>query len=393
MDSNITSTQNKSIVKNLPEHFIKITGIGAVIIYAILTIDIIHDEISLTKRAIDYGEISINILSFLIISPFVGCLAGFFGYLVGIIMRDIIEISYLYRSSQNKAIIEKLPKICQIIIGVVTVTIYTILRIKLIQNSTSSTAAINYFYLPIENLGVFVLSGFLGYLVGIIIRGIIERSYLRSVIFFFAFIITLPTILYCSWIGIKLSFTHIQVNNIKNMDREELDKAFIDLQAGSSYPTYDIYVLAAIALNPKASSKVLDKIAHLDHPNLNDRLFSLTGLIKENRKGLATIRLVAHNPNVSIETLKYMMNSNDYDLLGDIAQNELLSAEDLRQLFIMKTQNNTSIDRAFINNHNTPEDILRAIANRMNINDRDFNYKKHFLNSHPNKPKDISSKL
>lgn len=297
------------------------------------------------------------------------------------------------KTTQNKAIIENLPKYCKTFAGIVAATIYTILRHNAIANSTSSTAAIDYVFLPIEILVVLILSGFFGFLVGIVIRGIIDRSYLRSFKFFFAVIIALPTISYCGWIGIKLNFTHTQVNNIRNMGREELDKAFADLQAGSYYPNYDIYVLAAIALNPKASSKVLDKIAHLNHPKLNDKLFSMTGLTKENRKGLATIRLVANNPNVSIDTLKYMMNSNNYYLLCDIAQNKLLSAEDLRTLFI-KTQNNKeSIDWALANNHNTPEDVLRTISNRMNNYDYDFESKKYYLNNNPNTPKDIKDKL
>ncbi len=294
--------------------------------------------------------------------------------------------------TRSQAIIGNLPKYCARITGIVTAVIYMSLRIMLIKNSTTSTAAIGYVFLPIEILVIFILSGFLGFLVGIIIRVILDRSYLRSYFsiftFFLAVIIALPTISYFGWIGIKLSFTHIQVNNIRNMGTEELDKAFIDLQAGS-YPNYDIYVLAAIALNPKASSQVLDKIARFNHPKLNDRLFSLTGLIKENQKGLAAIRLVAKNPNVSIETLQYMMNSNNNDLLCDIAQNELLSAEDLRKFFI-KTQNNKkSIDWAFANNHNAPEDILRAIANRMSTIDYDFESKKYLLNNNPNTPKDI----
>ena len=82
-------------------------------------------------------------------------------------------------------------------------------------------------------------------------------------------------------------------------------------------------------------AEVLDKIAHIKDPKLNDRLSNPQG----NRRGFATVSLVASNPNLSLKTLEYMADSDNCYLLGDIAGNRRLRVEYLRKLFA-KVQDN-----------------------------------------------------
>jgi hypothetical protein len=177
------------------------------------------------------------------------------------------------------------------------------------------------------------------------------------------------------------------------MSTPELEQAFLNRPTHSRYG-YDIFIIAAIAQNPQTSGALLDTIAHLEDPRMNDSLGALINLTRENSKGLAVIRLVVHNPSVKTKTLVYLTNSKNNNLLGDIASNRKLSPDILRQLY-SKSQNNPEgylIEWGLAYNPNTPPDILRALAKKIKYN-TGFDVINSALTNNPSTPDDVRKLL
>ncbi|MBS0286993.1 MAG: hypothetical protein JSR17_06840 [Proteobacteria bacterium] len=249
--------------------------------------------------------------------------------------------------------------------GLIVAAIYWLLCILAISRSTNSTAAIGYIFIPVTALIVFCISAFIGFWIGVIVRGILDRSYRYNFSFVLAFVIVIPIILYFASMGLEIAITYRDVNRISLMNSAELDDAFLNRPKWSLHG-YDIYYLAAIAQNPNSNSKLLDRIAHLDHPQINDRIGSIFNLTYKNTKGLAVIRLVEQNPNVSVNTLEFLTDSTNYYVLGDIAANKKLSVECLRKLYA-KSQDNSKgylIEWGLKNNPNTSPDILLELSGK-----------------------------
>lgn len=193
--------------------------------------------------------------------------------------------------------------------------------------------------------------------------------------------------------GSELYAVYRDVNRVTYMNTQELDQAYLTRPKQSLFGN-DIFILAAMAQNPNATSTLLNNIAHLDDPRLNDRLGSMIGLTKENRKGLAVIRLVVNNPNVSLDTLTYLTDSNNFDVLGDLASNPKLPVNLLRKLY-EKAQTSSEgylIDWGLAYNPNTPQDILRALAKKIKP-DAAFDPIDSALKNNPSTPEDIKSLL
>lgn len=289
--------------------------------------------------------------------------------------------------------IHHLPKRSAFYIGATAAIVFALLGIAAILRSTSSTAVIGFFYLPFEAIIIFLLFYFIGYWVGTLIQGLLDHHYRYRPRFLLALIITIPTIIFFVTLFSEIGVTYRDVNRISHMNSQQLDETFLKRPKKSLYG-YDIFILAAIAQNRNASSALLDKIAHLEDPRINDRLGSIVNLTNGNTKGLAVIRLVVRNPNTDTQTLVYLTKSSNYELLSDLATNPKLPVDVLRKLYDIAQQNDAGywIEWGLAYNPNTPADILRAVAKKIKY-DRLFDPIKSALQNNPSTPEDVKKIL
>ncbi|MBS0236242.1 MAG: hypothetical protein JSS50_02760 [Proteobacteria bacterium] len=293
------------------------------------------------------------------------------------------------QKKSDKSKIARLPDRLSIFLGVWVTVIFAVLEVISTLNSTVSTAAIGFMFLPIAAGIVFIAAGFFGFLLGIVIRGVLDRQYGYDLSFFSSLCLISLLLFYSLPFAVELSSTYRKVNKINMMNSQELEEAFANLPI-TSYYGYDIFLIAAIAQNSDASGELLDKIAHLNHPRLDERLGSIIDLTGKNRKGYAAIRLVEMNPNVTLDTLQYLTDSNNYYVLGDIAGNPRLPEKYLRKLYA-RSQNHQEgylIEWGLAANPSTPLDILRELSKKAN-REKLFDALQASLNMNPNAPPDI----
>ncbi len=268
---------------------------------------------------------------------------------------------HLMKTLLNKDYSWRLPFLIALIFGLIGASIEGYLSCLAIQHSSSSTAAIEYIFLPFSFLFDALFYGVFGFLLGIIVHGINKRKYIYSIV---ATLIIIPASIYLVSDKIQLYQTFNKVHEIAKIKDTDLLKQELLSNTAAYSDRYGIYIIAAIAQNPYASAELLDKIAHLDNPQLNDRLGSTVNLTPGNNKGLAAIRLVVLNPNVSIATLDYLSDSKNYYLLGDIAANNKVSADLLRKLYKKSKESSEGylILYGLRYNHNTPPEIAQEIT-------------------------------
>lgn len=298
-----------------------------------------------------------------------------------------------HSSSDSNATIAILPQKFALVLGITAAVIYCILGTFAIFRSASSTAGIGFIILPFQAVIILVVFAFIGFWLGVIAQGVCDKQYRYKLKFYLAFIILIPALYFSTTWGAELFSTYREVTRIGDMNTQELEQAYLNRPKHSLYG-YDIFILAAIAQNPNTSSDVLDDIAHLNDPRINDTIGSVINLTRENRKGLAVIRLVEKNPNVSMKTLAYLTDSNNYSLLGDLAGNPKLSQELLRKLYARapNSEEGYTIYWGLAYNASTPPDILRELAKKIQ-RDRSFDPINSGLTNNPSTPDDVKQLL
>lgn len=243
-------------------------------------------------------------------------------------------------------------------IGFIGAIAISILIVFTIFRSTSSTAAIGFVFIPVW-FGV-AFGGFFiwGYSLGYI------KTWLANVPRIFNFKVALAfvvgicfAVLLFGGLGKGLLLTSA-VSQIQGMNtNQELLDTF-----ENSYFKSNKFVLGAIAQNPATSAELLDQIAKLSDPSLHNAMGSLFPVLGDNRKGLAVIRLVVLNPNVSANTIEYLASTSQVDyILGDIAGSSKTSTETLRRL---ETKKNYLIDWGLAQNQKTPPDVFANLLER-----------------------------
>ncbi len=277
--------------------------------------------------------------------------------------------------------IKKIPLYTALITAVIAVILFSILFIQSILRVPSSTSAIGFIYLPVWDAIVFATAALSGYALGILIRGFMIARYRKKISFFMAVLIILPLSLYLTSLCLDVYITSYKINRISVMNTTALEEAYRKTPAHTLHG-YTIYLFAAIAQNPQASSALLDKMAHRADPRFNDRLLPLIDLNKKNDRGHSVMRLIVANPNVSVNTLVYLADtsSDDY-VIGDIARMRQTPITVLRTLY-QKYKNSMRFNIAWdlASNPNTPADILCALTNKSASFQETFNA---ILNNNP----------
>lgn len=226
-----------------------------------------------------------------------------------------------------------------------------------IFKSTSSTAAIGIIFIPFFAALFAVLFFIFAYCLPDLISCLKGRTAelpvlmkLRGAVAVVLLISGTSYLLY----GILLSIT---VNRVQTLDASGINE-FLE----RSIFRDNKYALGALAQNPNAPTSVLDRVAQIPNPELHQRMWSVWPVMGGNAKGLAVMRLIVRNSNVSTSTIEYLASSSQDDyVLGDISQNPKTSIETLRRL---EGQEKYLIDWGLARNPKTPPDVLSRLLNR-----------------------------
>ncbi|MBL0318135.1 MAG: hypothetical protein IPP74_02350 [Alphaproteobacteria bacterium] len=125
-----------------------------------------------------------------------------------------------------------------------------------------------------------------------------------------------------------------------------------------------IFILNALLERNDLNAVELDKIARIQDPSIHDKLYSRYGLLGKNRKGLSVARLVALHPNVDSSTLSFLGEMNEPYLQGSVAGNPKTPAASLEALY-QKSKNNKDgylIQWGLVHNKHTPVAILKELS-------------------------------
>jgi hypothetical protein len=233
------------------------------------------------------------------------------------------------------------------------------LQMEAISTSVSSTAAINYIFLPISAAIAALPFAVIGYAPGAIIRA--RQTRLRRHVII-ASVTALMSVAYLAYSSIDAVYDRILVQQIAQV--EKMNDAELAELVDNDGEHMSRFVLAAVATHPAVSGKTLDRIAAIDDLALHERIYGSRELRGENRRGLAVMRLVATNPKVSPETLTLLSRSPEIFVLWDVAANSATPKAVLERMYLefKEEGSGTLMDRELASNRATPEHILREIA-------------------------------
>lgn len=253
-------------------------------------------------------------------------------------------------------------------------------EVEIIQNSTSSTAAIGYLFLP---LGVLIFGlpwFFVGATAGWGYRAVVHRRARDALIFSLGLVLSVSYIAY-EWAQYREEKELVAlVAAIETMNSAQID----DFLTTSEY-RHNRFALGAIAQNSATSSAALARIADLPLPELHRAMGAAPAIMGNNRKGLAVMRLVALHPNVTPEVLSMLSHSPVDYVLGTVAGNPLTPVADLERLF-SETRGTRSfylIAWGLASNAKTPLWIIEQLAQS------DDEYTLRYLKNNPATPEHV----
>jgi hypothetical protein len=225
--------------------------------------------------------------------------------------------------------------------------------------SESSTAAIGYFLVPFAGVIVALPFAVAGYAIGALIRARKTRRR-RHVIL--ASVSTVLSVAYLTFLLMDAIIDHQMAATIVQL--ETSNSAELEGFLESDTYSNNLFVLAAIAMHPDATSTTLARIAAIDDLSLHEKFGGPAELMGGNHRGYAVMRLVVLNPQVSSETLALLSRSPDTYVLGDVAGNMLTPKAVVERLNLERHNKSDGylIEWGLANNKRTPESILRELA-------------------------------
>lgn len=227
-----------------------------------------------------------------------------------------------------------------------------------IFRSTSSTAGIGILFIPFYAAPFAVLFFIFGYCLPDLVQRLkgktTELSNFHEVRAVIAIIILSGSISYLIY-GILLTFT---VNQVQTSNESELTQ-FLD----HSWFRNNKYALGALAQNPNVLNADLDRVARMPNPELHQRMWSIWPVMEGNGKGLAVMRLIARNTNVSEATLVHLSKSPDNYVIGAVAGNPKTPITIIRELF---EKGDYLAQWGLARNPKSPVDILEKLADSRN---------------------------
>lgn len=232
------------------------------------------------------------------------------------------------------------------------------LQISSIFRSTSSTASIGLIFVPIWCLLAFALFFAFGYGIGYIRNQLakdkknINFKTVATIFFILAF---------GGYLGKEVMAYFFVMNAVSKVEQTE-DNDNLVLIFNESFMGRNKFVLGALAQKRTVSPELLDRIARLKDPDLYEAMGSLLPVLGKNGKGLAVMRLVVENPNVSTETVEYLAaNTKQEYVLSTIAGSSKTSEATLKKL---EQEKNYLVDWGLAQNQNLPQDVFTRLLDR-----------------------------
>lgn len=265
-------------------------------------------------------------------------------------------------------------------IGIAGALVATVLSVKGIFASASSTAAIGFIFVPLVAVAVAVPAGIWGMALGHVVLVLARRTEtLRPLLITaLATALALPAVVgYELWKGFELERA---VHEALAMDGPALEQAF-----DASPWRHNKYFLGAIAQNPHAPPDLLSRISDLEDPELFEPLGSLWDVKGDNRKGLAVMRLIARHPNTRPLTLEKLAEKpHPRELLM-----EVLAHPNTPRSVLAAHANDTSYlaEWGLALNPNAPREVMERISRSPNL------YARMNLTYNKATPKDILERL
>jgi len=223
-----------------------------------------------------------------------------------------------------------------------------------IGRSTSSTAPIGYVFIPFNILPFGVLFYLFGYCLPDLGDWLKSSDPRQNI---WARLRALIVVGLALWAGVEVRRGVLLVRTVENL--AEARYAELESFLKESKFKNNRFALGALVANPNATSEMLDYIAQLPDPALHRGMGSLWPLTPGNGKGLAVMRLVALNKNVSEKALVLLAQSPDPYVLGDVAANAKTPIKIIRQL---ADNQDMSVRWGLAANPATPPEILQKLA-------------------------------
>jgi hypothetical protein len=225
-----------------------------------------------------------------------------------------------------------------------------------ILKSGSSTAAIGFIFVPFVAAIAAIPAGIWGLALGHVwlhLRGVRHSSHPALLAAAWVFALAVPAVIgWETWRGLGLERA---VQEVSRMDGPRLDAAF-----ERSPLNRDKYFLGAIAQNAAASAALIDRIAALPGDEYYEAMGSFWNVMGENRKGLALMRLIAYNPNVSPATLERLATGPRADkVLHDVLRNPATPMKVLEPHF---DSTNYLVEWGLALNPNTPPAVMERLS-------------------------------
>lgn len=255
-------------------------------------------------------------------------------------------------------------------------------EVELIQNSTSSTAAIGFIFLPVIVLVLAAPWFLVGATVGCGYQALTRKTLKSTLIFLLGVAFSISYITYQVTQAREENNLISIVAAVEKMDTLEIDTFLTE----SEYRT-NRFVLGAIAQNPASSGAALATIAALPQLELHEAMWAAPEIMGNNRKGLAVMRLVALHPNVTPTTLSMLSHSPVAYVMGTVAGNPLTPEADLKRMFLQQkgASDFYLIEWGLAYNAKTPLSIIEQLAQSKN------EYTLRKLKGNPSTPESIKA--
>jgi hypothetical protein len=267
------------------------------------------------------------------------------------------------------------------LLGALGASIFAGFQIAAILRSTSSTSPIGFIFVPIWWCLAFAVFFLFGYAIGHIRNRIVTNKIDLQLIVAAFFIVG-----FGGYLGKEAITSFLVMNAVSEVEQSDNNEKFVSV-FNESFLSRNKFVLGAIAQKPTVSPELLDQIAHLKDPELYEAMGSLLPLLGKNGKGLAVMRLVVMNDNVSSETVEYLAaNTKQEYVLGTIAGSPKSSEATLRKL---EQEKNYLIDWGLAQNRKTPQDVFSRLLDRK----KDFTHRTtlEMLLRNPSAPVDVQN--
>jgi hypothetical protein len=196
---------------------------------------------------------------------------------------------------------------------------------QVIERSTSSTRGLGVFALPEVTVRFGVPGAAFGAALGLLLSGLRSGRSVRDARMVGAALVVLGVGSWAAGLVLPRLLVRAEFRRVSQVSEPELGQEL-------DHPLYgrNVYVLSAVASNPRASGPTLDRIARRSEPALHvkpgDSLFDL--LVGETRDlNFSVMQLVARNRNTRADSLERLAASPNRDVLVEVARSPLLSPE------------------------------------------------------------------